>query len=83
MEGEYAWEDIYPELVNKIRWAISTAFGTPGSRYPFGVAQKIATVVSQDVIDLIKLSREEPGVLASTDTIRGHQRQTTVDSAIQ
>lgn len=80
MEGEYEWADIYPELVNKIRWAITTALGTPASRYPFGVAQKIAVVLSQDVIDLIKCSMEEPGVLASTATIRGFQRQTTVTS---
>jgi len=82
MEGEYAWDDIYPELVNKIRWAITTAFGTPASRYPFGVAQKIATVMSQDVIDLIKCSREAPGVLTSTATIRDFQRQTTIASAL-
>ena len=46
MEGEYAWDDIYPELVNKIRWAICTAFSTPESRYPFSIAQKLATVLS-------------------------------------
>lgn len=78
MEVQHRWEDLYPELVNKIRWAITTTFGTPASRYPYGVAQRIATVLSQDVIDLIKLSMEEPGVLSSTATIRGHQRQTTV-----
>lgn len=82
MEGEYVWEDLYPELVNKIRWAITTAFGTPASRYPYGVAQRIATVLSQDVIDLIKLSQEEPGVLSSTSTIRGHFTQASIGSHI-
>lgn len=83
MEGEYAWEDIYPELVNKIRWAITTAFSTPASRYPYGVAQRVATVVSQDVIELIKLSQAEPGVLGTTGTIRGFQRQSTAVSVKQ
>jgi len=75
MEGEYVWEDVYPELVNKIRWAICTTFGTPASRYPYGVAQRIATVLAQDAMDTIKLSLTEPGVLLSTGSIRGHQAQ--------
>jgi len=77
---DYKWDEIYPELVNKIRWAICTTLGTPGSKYPFGVAQKIATVLSQDVIDLIKTSVVAPGVLGSTGTIRGHQAQIRSDS---
>jgi len=75
MGGEYAWEDLYPELVNKFRWAITTTFGTPASRYPYGDAQRIATVLSQDAIDLIKTSTAAPGVLGTTATIRGHQAQ--------
>jgi len=80
MEG-YAWDEVYPELVNKIRWAICTTFGTPASRYPYGVAQKLATVLAQDAMDLIKLSLTEPGVLLTTDSIRGQQAQSRYEMA--
>jgi len=79
MEVDYKWDDLYPELVNKIRWAITTTFETPASKYPYSTAQRIATVLSQDVIDLIKCSRTEPGVLKTTGSIRGYQKQTLVD----
>lgn len=82
MEG-YIWEDVYPELVNKIRWAICTTFGTPASRYPYGVAQRIATVLAQDAMDTIKLSLTEPGVLSSTGSIRGLQAQTRQEEALK
>lgn len=79
MEGEYEWDEIYPELVNKIRWAICTAFGTPESRFPYGMAQKLATVLSQDAIELIKCSITEPGVLSATSSIRGFRDQRRID----
>jgi len=76
------WQDIYPELVNKFRWAISTALGTQASRYPFQDSQLIATVLAQDVIQLVKLSEAEPGVLGTTSTIRGALTQSKLDKIL-
>lgn len=74
----YAWDDIYPELVNKLRWAICTSLKTPASNFPYGTGQTIATVTAQSIIDLVKTSMEEPGVLGSTQTVRGYFRQVEV-----
>lgn len=71
VHSEYAWNDIYPELVNKLRWAICTSVKTPASNYPYSTAQRVATVLAQDTIDLLRLATEEPGVLGSLKTIRG------------
>lgn len=74
-----AWEDVYPELVNKIRWAISTSLGTPGGNFHYGASQKLATVLAQDVIDLVKLSYESPKLLTTTGHIRSTLDQVRVD----
>jgi len=65
------WKDIYPELVNKLRWAICTAVKTPESNYPYGVAQRIATVLAQDAVAIIQLGEEHPEILSSPASIRG------------
>ena len=66
----WSWQDIYPELVNKVRWALGTSFKIRGSNYPYGRSQMIATVLSQLIIDLMKVAEDEPGVLDSTSTVR-------------
>jgi len=72
--AETKWKDAYPELVNKLRWAISTTFGTRESRYPYQDSQKIATVFSQEILDLVKHAEDEPGIVGSTDSIRSYYR---------
>lgn len=70
MDSSYNWEDIYPELVNKLRWAICTSLKTPGSNYPYSAGQAIATVLAQEVIDVAKMAIDNPGVLGSPGTVR-------------
>lgn len=70
MGSKYDWNDIYPELVNKIRWAICTSFKTRESNYPYGAGQSLATVLSQYAIDLVKAESSEPGLTGSTAAIR-------------
>lgn len=77
--GVFKWEDIYPELVNKLRWSIATCFSTPESRFPYQDSQKIATVYAQEIIELLKVFSTEPGVLATTATIRGFSNQRVLD----
>jgi len=72
------WQDAYPELVNKLRWAISTTFSTPDSRYPYQASQALATVFSQDILELVKVGEEFPESLASTDIVRGSLRQRSI-----
>ena len=72
------WEDAYPELVNKIRWAISTTFATAQSRYPFRASQAVATVLAQEILELIKAGEEIPGLLDTTNTIRSYLQQVPV-----
>lgn len=67
---KYVWQDIYPELVNKLRWAICSSFTTPESNYPYGDGQAIATVLSQLIIDLVKEGLESPGLTVSTAGVR-------------
>lgn len=77
------WQDLYPELVNKLRWAIHSTMtqeSTVGSKLVYQDCQRIATVLSQEVIDLVKLWSEQPMVLGSTSTIRGFFDQVRVDS---
>jgi len=69
------WEDAYPELVNKIRWAISTTFATTQSRYPFQASQALATVFAQEILDLVKEGERTPGLLSATGTIRSYRQQ--------
>ncbi len=74
-----AWEDVYPELVNKIRWAISTSCSTPGSNYPYSASQKLATVLAQDAIEVVKLGFESPRLLEKTGSIRSSLDQIRVE----
>lgn len=67
---DYAWKDIYPELVNKVRWAICTSVKTPESNYPYTAAQRVATVLAQDIVELLRLAVDEPGVVGSIATVR-------------
>jgi len=73
------WDDLYPELVNKMRWAVQTTFTTGELSFPYGTAQKVATVLAQDVVDIMKLSASEPAVLDSTGSIRAFYAQKQVD----
>lgn len=73
------WNDIYPELVNKLRWSISTAFATPESNYPFRDSQAMATVFAQEIVDLVKLAQTEPGVTMTPGSIRGWKAQKVLD----
>lgn len=77
---EIVWRDVYPELVNKIRWALATALSTPASRFPYAASQTLATVLAQDAIDVVKCSSDAPSVLSSTKTIRQFQRQEMIVS---
>ena len=83
IHSEYVWKDIYPELVNKLRWAICTAVKTPDSNYPYSTAQKVATVLAQDTIDLLRTAIDEPGCIGSIPRIRQtllQERVTTADA---
>ena len=76
------WRDAYPELVNKLRWAISTAFATPDDRYPYSIAQRIATIYAQEILDLVKFGEECPEILGSTGTIRSYLQQVKVQAEL-
>lgn len=78
--GEYQWEDIYPELVNKLRWGVQTTFSQEGASFSYSDAQRIATVLSGDAIDLLKASKSSPEVLASTSAIRTFYTQRKIDT---
>jgi len=73
------WKDAYPELVNKLRWSISTAFAEGENKYPYGVAQKIATVYAGEILELVKLAEAEPSVVGSTEMIRSFSVQRDAD----
>jgi len=82
MEFSYNWDDVYPELVNKMRWAICTSFKTRASNYPYGAAQNLATVLSQQAIEIVKMEQTEPGVVGTTSTIRGFYHQQSADVSL-
>jgi len=67
----YKWNNVYPELVNKLRWAIVTSVKTEASNFNYSLGQRIATVVAQDVVAIIRTWEEAPEVLSTIDTIRG------------
>lgn len=69
------WKDLYPELVNKIRWAIVSSLRNQGSNISYSEGQHLATVLSQDVLEIAKAYSTSPGVLASTGTVRGFYQQ--------
>lgn len=72
------WKDLYPELVNKIRWAIVSSLRNQGSSISYTEGQHLATVLSQDVLEIAKVYHTSPGVLSSTGTVRGFYQQTAV-----
>lgn len=76
------WIEIYPELVNKFRWAIQTSLSSESIRFPYPASQALATVLSQDAISVAKCSLVTPGVLASTKTIRGFFQQLEIDKKL-
>jgi len=80
MNVSYNWDDVYPELVNKMRWSLQTAFSMEGFNFPYSTAQRISTVLSQDAVELMKCARSSEDVLSTTDTIRGFYAQTRVDN---
>jgi len=77
MDASYDWAEIYPELVNKIRWAICTSLTTT-TRGPFSysLGQPIATVLAQDVIAIIKGSLKENTIPLTTKKVREAQKAT-------
>jgi len=64
------WATIYPELVNKIRWAICTTMKGNGVPYGYSLGQPMATVLAQDVISAIKESRAESTIPLTTKKVR-------------
>lgn len=68
--------------MNKLRWAISTAFGDAQSRYPFQASQYLATVFAQEVLEVVKAAEKEVGIVGSTSTIRGFLEQEEVRSKL-
>jgi len=63
------WEQIYAELLNKIRWSIaSTASGVFNYSYTETVA--LAGVCAGDVLKLMKLKEEKPDLRFTSDGVR-------------
>tara|TARA_R100001086_G_scaffold240882_1_gene167407 strand:+ start:570 stop:839 length:270 start_codon:yes stop_codon:yes gene_type:complete len=65
------WDDLYPELVNKTRWAIVSSSQNADLNTTYSEAQALATVFVQDMIEILKCYVESPGVLDSTKSVRG------------
>lgn len=76
---KYVWADVYPELVNKVRWAICTSLKTRASNYPYTLGQALATVLSGFAIDIAKQEIESPGSTQSTSLIRALLSQWKAD----
>lgn len=73
-----SWKDLYPELVNKIRWAIVSSSPSAGDNISYQEAQHLATVISQDVIAIWKTHATSPKVLGSTTTVRDFYKQDAI-----
>jgi len=69
------WEDVYPEMVNKIRWAIVSTLQGNGGSISYSEGQSLATVVSQDIMSIAKVYERSGGVLASTGSVREFWKQ--------
>lgn len=75
------WKDIYPELVNKFRWSIQTAFGDEKERFGYVLSQHLATVLAQDALEVIKAGQSHPEILYSTHTMRAQLQLGPLDKA--
>lgn len=53
------WEDLYAELMNKIRWAISSTVA-PHSNMPYRESQACARPFARIIVDGLKLQSEAP-----------------------
>jgi hypothetical protein len=69
------WDDLYPELVNKTRWAIVSSSQNADLNTTYSEAQALATVLAQEMIEILKCYVESPGVLDSTKSVRGFYSQ--------
>lgn len=54
------WEQIYAELLNKIRWSIATSAANGGINIPFRTSKGLAGFFASDVLRLLKLKDEKP-----------------------
>jgi hypothetical protein len=65
------WEEVYAELLNKIRWSISTTTADRGAiSCSFQEAQSVAGVCAGDVLHLLKLKAATPGFTWGRDEVR-------------
>lgn len=54
------WEEVYAELLNKIRWSIASSVAAQGINLPFRTSKGIAGLFAGDVLRLLKLLEEKP-----------------------
>lgn len=64
------WEQIYAELLNKIRWAIASTAAGQGYNYTYQDSIALATVLSGDALKFMKLKEEKPDLRATAKEIR-------------
>jgi len=56
------WEEIYAELLNKIRWSIASTVSGQGINIPFRTSKGMASLFASDVLRLLKLLEEKPNL---------------------
>jgi hypothetical protein len=54
------WDEVYRELQNKIRWAISTTSGNVAINIPFKDAMAMASMCCTPILEAFKAVEEHP-----------------------
>lgn len=64
------WEEIYAELQNKIRWAISSTCSNAGYNLAFSEAKAMSSLASGDVLAALKAKQRTPDLRWTKEAYR-------------
>lgn len=56
------WEEVYAEMLNKIRWSIASTVSGAGINIPFRTSRGLAGLFAGDVLRLLKLLEDKPNL---------------------
>ena len=64
------WEQVYAELLNKIRWSIASTMTGQGFNCSYQESIALASVLAGDALRLIKLRQQKPELRMSVEEVR-------------
>jgi len=64
------WEQIYAELLNKIRWSVASTAANIPVNYSYQDSIALSKVLAGDALKLMKAREEKPDLRFTTESVR-------------